>query len=241
MTNNWKTTEKSDQFLNNIRGAMPFADVQIEVLVKIISVWNPNIKKVVDLGCGDGILGRAILNNYPEIELSCVDFSEPMLERAKNNFQKNELVDFINADLSNSDWKDVFNKSGGFDLIIAGFAIHHLTNNRKKELYKEIYELLNRGGIFLNLDHVAPTTKDLENIYNDLFIDKLFLYQRKNNLDISREMIAKKYLSSHNKEEIVLTSLEVQCEWLREIGYQNVDCYLKMFELALFGGRKSVA
>jgi len=33
--------------------------------------------------------------------------------------------------------------------------------------------------------------------------------------------------------------LEKQCEWLREIGFNEVDCYMKIFELALFGGIKS--
>jgi hypothetical protein len=30
--------------------------------------------------------------------------------------------------------------------------------------------------------------------------------------------------------------VEVQCQWLRQIGFGHVDCYLKIFELALFGG-----
>lgn len=240
MLNNWKTIEKSNQFLDKIRGAMPFADMQFEVMIKIISAWNPNIKKVADIGCGDGILGRVILNNFQGIELTGVDFSEPMLIRAKKNFRENELVDFINADLSNSGWIDILGNTKKFDLILSGFALHNLTNNRKKEIYSEIYELLNPGGIFLNLDHISSPTQDVENVFDDLFIEKLFMYQSKNNPDINRDTIAKKYFCNHNKEEYVLTSLELQCEWLKKIGYQNVDCYLKVFELALFGGNKLV-
>ena len=29
-----------------------------------------------------------------------------------------------------------------------------------------------------------------------------------------------------------------QCRWLREIGFQDVDCFWKYFELAIFGGVK---
>ena len=29
-----------------------------------------------------------------------------------------------------------------------------------------------------------------------------------------------------------------QCAWLRDIGFTDVDCYLKVFELAVFGGRR---
>ncbi len=32
--------------------------------------------------------------------------------------------------------------------------------------------------------------------------------------------------------------VEAQCKWLRELGYADVDCYLKLFEIAVFGGRK---
>lgn len=32
--------------------------------------------------------------------------------------------------------------------------------------------------------------------------------------------------------------VEDQCDWLREIGYEGVDCYFKIFEPAVFGGRK---
>ena len=40
-------------------------------------------------------------------------------------------------------------------------------------------------------------------------------------------------------KENILASVEEQCDWLRRIGYQDVDCFLKTFELALFGGRKA--
>lgn len=36
----------------------------------------------------------------------------------------------------------------------------------------------------------------------------------------------------------ILAPAYVQCAWLREIGYADVDCFLKVFELAVFGGRR---
>ncbi len=37
----------------------------------------------------------------------------------------------------------------------------------------------------------------------------------------------------------IITSVESQCDWLRDIGFERVDCYQKLFELAIFGGVKS--
>ena len=41
------------------------------------------------------------------------------------------------------------------------------------------------------------------------------------------------------KEANRLAPLELQLQWLREIGFRHVDCFFKVFELALFGGIKA--
>ncbi len=41
-----------------------------------------------------------------------------------------------------------------------------------------------------------------------------------------------------DKDANILLSVEVQCDWLREIGYEEVDCYFRIYELAVFAGRK---
>jgi hypothetical protein len=40
-------------------------------------------------------------------------------------------------------------------------------------------------------------------------------------------------------KEYILAPVDLQCAWLRLIGFQDVDCFFKVFELALFGGRKA--
>jgi hypothetical protein len=43
----------------------------------------------------------------------------------------------------------------------------------------------------------------------------------------------------HDKNENIPAPVETQCQWLRDIGFQEVDCFFKTFELALFGGKKT--
>lgn len=41
-----------------------------------------------------------------------------------------------------------------------------------------------------------------------------------------------------DKKENMPTPVEAQCQWLRDIGFREVDCFFKTFELALFGEKK---
>ena len=62
----WKTEEISKTFLEGVRGAIPLAAEQIDVMLRMIKIAQPNVKSFLDLGCGDGVLGRAVHWQYPE-------------------------------------------------------------------------------------------------------------------------------------------------------------------------------
>ena len=74
----------------------------------------------------------------------------------------------------------------------------------------------------------------LESLNDELFVDCLHrLHTGK-----SRAEVAAEYYHRPDKAANILAPVETQCAWLREIGFTDVDCCLKIFELAVFGGRK---
>ncbi|HEY9300617.1 MAG TPA: methyltransferase domain-containing protein [Phormidium sp.] len=235
----WQNAELAQTFLEGVRGGIPLASEQINLMLKIINLALPKVETFLDLGCGDGVLGRAILAKYPNAKGVFLDFSETMLEAAKSKLGNSENTEFIFQDFGVKDWVNAVKSQGEFDLIVSGFAIHHQSDERKRGVYQEIYSLLKPGGLFLNLEHIESPSKWLETAFSEVFIDSLYEFHQRNESGKIREEIAQEYYHRPDKVANILAPLEVQCQWLRELGFINVDCYFKVLEIALFGGMKA--
>src|SRR5688572_33360946 len=146
----WKSPELAKQFITGVRGAIPLANEQINVMLRVIRAARPDgVASFLDLGCGDGILGSALVQEYPAARGVFLDFSEPMLDAARARFGDNSNLTFITQDYGVNDWLVTVQEAAPFDAIVSGFSIHHQPDARKREVYAEIYDLLKPGGVFL--------------------------------------------------------------------------------------------
>lgn len=232
----WQTKEIAETFVEGVRGAIPGAKLQLEVINKIISVWCTRPSRILDLGCGDGILGRMLLKEYPEAHVTFADFSDPMLERVRIKIGDNQRAKVINADFATPDWTKGIESEEPFDIIVSGFAIHHQPDGRKMELYAEIFCLLRNGGIFLNLDQVSSSTPSVNELFDSFFLNHIRRFHENAKSNVTMQEIEDAFFQ--DKKENIPAAVEAQCQWLRDCGFQDVDCFFKTFELALFGGRK---
>lgn len=236
----WQEIAVSKMFLEGQRGAIPLAHEQIDVMLRLIrAARGDEVTRFLDLGCGDGILSRALLNLYPDAFAVMLDFSAPMLDVAREKMgTKNPRFSFLQVDYADSDWVNAVTDHGPFDVIVSGFSIHHQPDERKKEVYQELYDVLVPGGVFLNLEHVSSPTSWVESVYNTLMIDARYAYQRQEGKTPTYDDVAEEYHTRLDKDANLLAPLDLQLGWLREIGFEHVDCYFKIFELALFGALK---
>ncbi len=234
----WQTAELAATYLRGVRGALPGARMQIQVLGKIVESWIPQPRRILDLGCGDGILGLALRERFPAAELTLADFSPGMLEAAGQKTAGMPGVQLVQADFSGPAWLASLPAGQDWDVVVSGLAIHHQPDRRKRQLYAEIWDLLAPGGVFLNLEHVSSATPAGQVIFDSFFVDHLHRFHQANGDPRGREEVAAELYNRPDKSENRLASVERQCSWLRRLGFDDVDCFFKVFELAIFGGRK---
>jgi ubiquinone/menaquinone biosynthesis C-methylase UbiE len=233
----WKDQQLVTAYLTGVRAALPNAADQLEVMLRVLAFTERPIRRVLDLGSGSGVLAGAILERFPDAAILLADFSEPMLETARPRFPSppHELRPI---DFSTPAWVDLVRELAPFDAVVSGFAIHHQPDERKREIYAEIIALLAPGAPFIHIEHVASATPWIEHQFNELLVDRMYAYDRAINGGRTREQVSIDYVYRPDKAANILAPVESQLEWLRQIGYQDVDCLFKVYELALFIGRK---
>jgi len=164
-----------------------------------------------------------------------------MISKAKECVKEdgiNTSVTYHNHNMASNSWSKELAEHGPYDVIISGLAIHHLTHSEKKRIYSEIYDLLNLGGIFLNLESVEAHSTLCDKLNQDYFIDNLYHHMKKKKKDLDNTEMIKNFMNRPNKDYNILAPVEMQTNWLRELGYIDVDIFFKIFKIAIFGGRK---
>ena len=234
----WKSENLAETYLDGVRSAIPFAGEQLEIILRIVKFFSPNVESFLDLGCGDGVLGRTLLTNWSDAKGIFIDFSDPMIEAAKLKCGKyKDQSTFVVKDFGEEDWVQIISAQLPVDIVISGFSIHHQSDSNKKHIYKEIFEkVLKPGGVFINLEQVKSSTPEIESLFNVFFMDRMRQFQKKSNTNISIETIETEFYKDKTINQLAL--VEEQCTWLREIGFEQVDCFFKAFELSIFGGVK---
>ena len=231
----WKSQSLAATYLEGVRAAIPLALEQIDVMLRLVAGCGRPVGRVLDLGCGDGVLAAAIVQRVPGAEVVLADFSEPMLEAARKRFAAaGAAAHFVLADYGVPSWTEAVAEWAPYDAIVSGYYIHHQPDRRKRAVYREIFGLLNPGGVFVNIEHVSSPSQWLGSLNDAMFIDSLHRLHPNQ----SRDDVARLYYDRPDKDANILAPLEDQCAWLRDIGFTGVDCYLKVFELAVFGGRR---
>ncbi len=235
----WGNPEFIERWANKSGWQEPVREVQTAMVLRMIPHPIDAPIKILDVGAGYGALAAAVLKERPNASAICLDASEAMLKLGnERNQDVKDRISFIQGSLEAPDWlKSV---EGTFDAVISARALHHFTENqRRRYIFREVFDLVGKGGCFINADNVRAITKSLGERYRrarDEYLDHFVRQSTGGQATLSEVRAASPstYHGPHNNGY-----LEEELAWLKEAGFEDVDCFWKFTTMVVYGGFKS--
>jgi len=214
--------EQASQWDALTRRYEPRYDEMLQELVNRMHL--PESKSaVLDLGCGTGNLSTLILRCNPNVNVICLDGASEMLDMARAKLQQfQSRVTLIQGHFSDM-------PSGSFNAVVSTLALHHLaTDSDKRRLYSQVFKSLVPGGCFWNGDITLCSTP----LDSTLDEQEWMNWLRQNDFT-EQEVLTTIERSRINDRPAPLMD---QLLWLRDIGFERVDCTWRYMGYAVFGG-----
>ena len=211
----------SKEYDSQRKQLIPCFDEFYETIIDLLPEGN-NSPKVLDIGAGTGLLSALILEKFPNAEITLIDISEGILEKAKNRFD-GARFNYITADYSTYQFED------NFDFVVSALSIHHLANEKKEKLYKTVNTILNPGGLFINADQFLGSTKENE-----------FINQEWWNKSVASTSLDTGSIAAWKERTAmdIPATIKDNLNWLLSAEFENVDIFFKQYNFGVIYGQK---
>ena len=217
----------SEQYDSQRRALIPCFDLFYQTAAELAAAV-PNVRRVLDLGAGTGLMSAFVHTRCPQAEFILADISMQMLAKAQERFCGLPNFHFIEQDLTRLAPGGGLPENG-FDLIVSALAIHHLDNPQKQTLFRQIARLLAPRGRFINADQVLGETAAAETAYTEHWWRHVTAHP-----DLSAEAKAAAF------ERIKLdrmAALSDQFQWLAAVGLPPT-LYFQHYNFVVFAADK---
>ena len=165
-------------------------------------------------------MAAAVLAEHPGIELELLDGSGEMLALAGER-----LGDAIRA-VHVQDMRDPL-PDGPFDAVVSALAIHHLEHAEQRRLFAAVHDAAAAGRSLRQRRAGGRAVPARSDAYDDLWMPYAHAAgASQEETDAARERLRQDRCADP----------ESLLEWLREAGFQNVDCPFRWWRLAVVAG-----
>ncbi len=230
--------EDSERFIERGDIITPSRAEQLRMVTGLIPAESEQEFLAVDLACGAGSLSGAVLARFPRSWVLALDGSATMLMEARRRLGAfGERVEFGEFDLFDDAWLDRLPAPPL--CFLSSLAIHHLDADQKKRLFGRLYERLLPGGALLVIDVVEPANQYAWTAYGDAWDAAV----REQSIATTGDLEAYQSFAAgwnhYRSPDIEFdkpSGLFEQLQWLKEIGFRQVDCFWLRAGHALYGG-----
>jgi len=200
------------------------ATFNMELITEAIARHYPHHTSVLDIGCGAGNYSVKLAHKKPDINVTLVDLSQPMLDKA---LARVGGVAQGKVAAHKGDFRSIGFGTATFDVIIATAVLHHLRDDNDWETaFSKFFGLLKEGGSIWIFDLVQQADTALQQyIYADLYGDYLTGLKDEDYRD---------HVFAYIDKEDTPRSLMYQLNLLEKVGFQKTDVLHKNLCFASF-------
>jgi tRNA (cmo5U34)-methyltransferase len=226
--------------LETAQSATMDAPLVLDLVVRAAAAATPAARSLLDVGCGAGNYSLKLLQALPGLDVTLLDLSRPMLDRAVARVQPatRGRVRAVQADVSQdpkSPDPGIFGRAfdlgqGRYDVILAAAVLHHLRGDDEWQgTFARLYAALRPGGSLWIADLVA---------HDSPAIQALLWARYGEYLAGLKDEAYRDHVFAYIEQEDSPRSLVYQLDLLRAVGFDRVEVLHKNGVFAAFGGLK---
>ncbi|MBV9172450.1 MAG: methyltransferase domain-containing protein [Chloroflexi bacterium] len=225
----WKSEEVVKAFV--AQGRERQRAEQLALVARLLPFTPSDTFTFLDLGAGTGAASRAVLAEYPNATALLGDFSEQMMAAGHQQMKEYDgRYRYVELDMHASTWPDEI--PARLDAVISALSIHHLPDERKRGIFRQIFERLAPGAWYINFDPIRAPNADLETMWqrvNDRY-DPEDPHRRTHRTPLEQ--------ARYENHVRYMIPLAPQLDWLREAGFLNVEVFWKRLDWVIYGGQR---
>lgn len=218
-----------ERFSNLETGQVAITDARLmlDLLTEAAACINPHAKDVCDIGCGAGNYTLRLLQRIPDFNVTMIDLSKAMLEKAKERVSPETKG---TVTLLQGDMREVKLGENQFDILMAAATLHHLRTDAEWEaMFRKIYLSLKPGGSFWICDLIEQQHPALQDKMWNRWGEYLTAFKGPE----YRENVF-----GYTRKEDTPKPLTFQMELMKKVGFETVDVLHKINVFAAFGAIK---
>jgi tRNA (cmo5U34)-methyltransferase len=219
-----------ERFSNLETGQSATVDARLamELVAQAAAASTPHANAVLDIGCGGGNYTLMLLQQLTNLDVTLVDLSRPMLERAveRVSSQTRGQVTALQGDVRELDLGQ-----STHDVILAAAVLHHLRGDEEwRAVFEKSYNALRPSGSIWIFDLVESSIPAVQTL----------MWQRYGEyLTSLKDEAYRDHVFAYIEKEDTQRSLMFQLDLLRAVGFECVEVLHKNSSFAAFGAVKS--
>jgi len=203
------------------------APLVLELVAATAAAVNPGATAMLDVGCGAGNYTLKLLQRLPGLDVTLIDLSEPMLQRAE---ERVTVAGARSVERLQGDVRDLELGEERFDVVLAAAVLHHLrTDEEWRSVFTALYRSLKPGGSLWISDLVSHADPAVQAEMWRRYGEYLVGLKGEDYRD---------HVYAYVEFEDTPRPLFFQLDLLREVGFRGVEVLHKNGCFAAFGGIK---